>query len=368
MGYVHSFAGTDEEFRNVQLNLLKEFHKICQEEDIKYFAIYGTLLGAVRHRGFIPWDDDIDVAIFRKDVKKLKKTNNRLDPKYRFIFTDDTETFNCNVIRFMDTTTTCINLTDYTEKGHYGILIDVLIIDNTYQLKTLRELKNKILMCLYDNTLQKKNEKAGLEPYLRLIKVTDFIHRLGGILPVKKSIYAYKRFLVLESKWLKKQDKAKFENLEICIPHMPNECLTAMYGKDYMVLPPKEKQVPHHITGRYIDTEKSYKEVIETVAFSGKLPKDKALILWGAGNMAKHYFKKFGNMRMPEYVIDNNSQNWNKTIAGCKITGPDILEKYKPEDVCILICNIYYCDIIPQIEQMGTYQCLVYCEKRFSLE
>ena len=56
----------------VGLNLLEQFDKICQAHGLRYYACYGTLLGAVRHQGFIPWDDDIDVAMFRDDYERLK--------------------------------------------------------------------------------------------------------------------------------------------------------------------------------------------------------------------------------------------------------------------------------------------------------
>ena len=55
-----------------QIDVLAYFDKICQENGLKYYADFGTLLGAVRHKGFIPWDDDIDVSMFREDIEKLR--------------------------------------------------------------------------------------------------------------------------------------------------------------------------------------------------------------------------------------------------------------------------------------------------------
>ena len=55
------------------LDMVEEIDRICRKHDIKYFLIAGSLLGAIRHRGFIPWDDDVDIALFRKDYDKLEK-------------------------------------------------------------------------------------------------------------------------------------------------------------------------------------------------------------------------------------------------------------------------------------------------------
>ena len=62
---------TLQELKEIELNLLKKFHSFCVENGIRYFLAYGTLLGAVRYKGFIPWDDDVDVLVPREDYKKM---------------------------------------------------------------------------------------------------------------------------------------------------------------------------------------------------------------------------------------------------------------------------------------------------------
>lgn len=62
---------TTEECRKVELNILSTIAKICDENNLKYFMCGGTMLGAIRHKGFIPWDDDIDIMLLRNDYEKL---------------------------------------------------------------------------------------------------------------------------------------------------------------------------------------------------------------------------------------------------------------------------------------------------------
>ena len=71
------------ELQQKLLNMLSWFHDFCEKNNLKYYILYGTLLGAIRHKGFIPWDDDIDVGMPRDDYEKfLKITFNRTFQKY----------------------------------------------------------------------------------------------------------------------------------------------------------------------------------------------------------------------------------------------------------------------------------------------
>lgn len=87
---------TQEEFREKQLNLLRNFHAFCEKHNLKYSLAYGTMLGAVRHGGFIPWDDDMDVAMLRPDYDRFVKIASS-EPA-SFVFYDWT---NCRNIMFM---------------------------------------------------------------------------------------------------------------------------------------------------------------------------------------------------------------------------------------------------------------------------
>ena len=77
---------SSEEIKIEQCNILKFIDKVCKENDIKYCLMYGTLIGAVRHKGFIPWDDDVDISMYRADYEKLKKVLTKLnDQTYTYM-------------------------------------------------------------------------------------------------------------------------------------------------------------------------------------------------------------------------------------------------------------------------------------------
>ena len=77
---------TLEEIKQVELDILKYLHDLCEQHQIKYFIDFGTLLGAVRHKGFIPWDDDTDISLARDEFEKLYKVlQNENHPYYKLI-------------------------------------------------------------------------------------------------------------------------------------------------------------------------------------------------------------------------------------------------------------------------------------------
>ena len=77
-----------EDIKRISLEILMEFDRVCRENGLVYSIAYGTLLGAVRHRGFIPWDDDIDVIMPRQDFEKFLHVRDCLKEKYIFVSTD----------------------------------------------------------------------------------------------------------------------------------------------------------------------------------------------------------------------------------------------------------------------------------------
>jgi lipopolysaccharide cholinephosphotransferase len=239
----------------VELKILKQFHNICQKHGLKYWLDGGTLLGAVRHGGFIPWDDDIDVAMPIKDYKKFIRLPKSEIPDDIFLKTSRTDTKAVNnVTKLMDKYSTFYDGSSpiYTE-SHNGIFIDIFPFIQYPKLNneilfylvsrarwrilfTIREhkitwynivcyykilIESKILILIF-NLLKFPSSNLGnkLEE-----NVYDIIHSLESIYPLKK---------------------IKFEDGYFWGTNDPHKYLTDLYG-NYMQMPPENKRRTHAI-------------------------------------------------------------------------------------------------------------------------
>ena len=118
-----------EEIQQVSLEILKDIHNFCKKNDINYSIAYGTLIGAIRHKGFIPWDEDIDIMMKREDYEKFAKSYK--SDKYEYVSYDNNK--DCWILfgRVCDTLTTmeCTTTPWIGDDRNYGIWIDVFPID-----------------------------------------------------------------------------------------------------------------------------------------------------------------------------------------------------------------------------------------------
>ena len=138
----------------VELNILKIFDALCRKYGLKYYACYGTLLGAVRHQGFIPWDDDIDVFMMRDDYMKLLQiAPNEIAEPYFFQNTyTDAMVWGFSKIR--DRRTTAIEFPEMPESFHQGLFIDIFPMDSTDDgtpgMQMVTRIKHNIWDCIYN--------------------------------------------------------------------------------------------------------------------------------------------------------------------------------------------------------------------------
>lgn len=254
---------TLKHLQKVQLMMLKDFIKICDENDITYFAIGGTLLGTIRHHGFIPWDDDIDVIMFREDFEKLNSVmSNNPNDKYHLINVLNEETYHYTWARFNLKNTILeewwAKQVDYT----VNIFMDIFIMDKIPDNKLKRFIHRWSCFTL-NQMVQYSLVKFENESKFKEI-IQKAAHYFLKILPIspmtikKKCIKTYKKYEHIECKQycdfpsmhlmpiynpedFLPPEKSKFEDIEINIPNNYDKILTRLYG-NYMELPPTNKR------------------------------------------------------------------------------------------------------------------------------
>ena len=172
--------------QQVLLEILKAVHKICEEHEIHYTLFYGTLIGAVRHKGFIPWDDDVDIAMSRKDYNRfLKICKEFLPDEYELISPFEDNNFTYNLHHVMKKNTLCsLRPINTSKPAKLGIKIDILPIDNVFRVNSrIAELQSKISICLRKGSLV----KVGVVSFRSIQK--DFLSIIAYLIPRKLNFY-----------------------------------------------------------------------------------------------------------------------------------------------------------------------------------
>lgn len=262
-----------DHLHRVQLKMLQDLDRVCKKHDIPYFAAFGTALGAARHQGFIPWDDDIDVGMLRKDYDRfLKVAEEDLGEHYRILTPEVDKRYACNVTKLQRKGTVFISHLTKDLKCEQCIFIDIFPFDCVAPTERKRK-KQWFMTTFLDRLLYLCGTAYPFIPYkgiklavaqaacwcahygLKLFHVSPrFIYRLyvkectrynKMHTPVVTSFgdaesmqYRFARKHMFPVK------EVPFEDGTICVLNNNEEHLKNAYG-DFMKIPPKEKQVNH---------------------------------------------------------------------------------------------------------------------------
>ena len=257
---------TDTQLRRIQqieTDVLCEVDRICQKHQIKYVLGFGTLIGAVRHQGFIPWDDDVDICMMRKDYERFKDIcRTELNPKY-FYQSKDTDPEYYHLFDKIRVNGTVFKEDLIAEHDiHHGVYIDIFPMDYVPVNGFLRCLQfwkfhffRTGLMAKYMSMEERTGYKLLAAKVVRALfkpfsldslyrNATREACRYDG----KRGTYIFNFCSAINEKSLCHAsclEDAKFEDKEFLIPKEYDEVLRVAYG-DYMQLPPEEDRVPHH--------------------------------------------------------------------------------------------------------------------------
>lgn len=260
------------EFQAKQLVLLKDFIRVCEKHHLRYYLFGGTLLGAVRHGGFIPWDDDIDVAMPRPDFDQLMKLKAEFFPPFflQNYHTDPSYTYTFAKLR--DSSTTFIEAVFAMHNFNHGIYIDIFPLDGATRrpnARKTRSLKPVLMWVLwwftylghYWHRPSKKNWwycgfayliSTVFLPFNLGNWLTRLMHRWAKAIPFEQAslIGPYHTMYfnqdTFPKAWFSESAPGTFEGVEVHLPIAFDQYLQRIYG-DYTKLPPMSKQVGTHL-------------------------------------------------------------------------------------------------------------------------
>jgi lipopolysaccharide cholinephosphotransferase len=237
----------------IMLDMLIEFDAICKKHQLQYWLDSGTLLGAVRHQGFIPWDDDIDLSMPVEDYNKFLKIAQAELSGDIFLQTSETDTdFKFDYIKLRSNKARIIELHEKDKQVNYhqGVFIDIfpmLTIENT---EANRKMYNATLSKIRDvSSISLHTPNGKDDPEKRAALVSSLKHKHQGW-ENEKSRIIYGGEMPDVAAWFD-IDKVfplttmEFEGHVFPVPKNPDHYLDAIYSFDYRQLPPKNKRVVH---------------------------------------------------------------------------------------------------------------------------
>lgn len=264
MGFIQLNEKTLKNLHNVQIEILDEIVRICNENNLEYFLVGGTLLGAVRHQGFIPWDDDLDIAMNRKDYEKfLSLCKNELNDKYRLDCDKTNDKYWLTFAKIRKKNTLFLeNSLDGIDTGK-EIFVDIFPLDD---IKKPFSVLNRVRLIFVKIVIDALFYKRGITKDINVCrrpKMTKFFskfsfkflhkfqHKIVTLSNPKKSnylvsfsgCYAYKKEVFLKNDFYPTKT-LKFEEKSYKVPNNYKKYLKNIYG-DYMKLPPKNERVNH---------------------------------------------------------------------------------------------------------------------------
>lgn len=259
----------NDEMKTIELDIMRELYRVCHEENLHCAMAYGTLLGAVRHHGFIPWDDDIDLIMPRDDYERLPEAFARLSskPYYKIIWHRDRSSI-YPFIKVVDTRTEVIE--HYVDERwcRTGVWVDVFPIDGIgssdkpfEEIGKLRRKYDYLTANVHEGSstislLGKRVLKAVMpkeDIYLIALHIDDIARAipLGESEEVAQLAWPFGASERMPRSIVFDTCPYDFEGEQFDGPRDFDLYLTRLYG-DYMTPPPEDKRMPHYVDARWV--------------------------------------------------------------------------------------------------------------------
>lgn len=248
------------DLRLLQLRILDIFKcvdEICRRNDIPYWLGSGTLLGAVRHKGFIPWDDDLDIEILRKDRARFIEACKKELPDHLHVQCHETEPdYYLNILKVRDDTTDIGEKINLGELGHYdanykykGYFVDIFCEEHCVPI--FMRISNKLLYFILSERYVKKRSRLFCNSLYWIMNALNGLFRvLGVVLAHKDYLYhGYSSCFLSRRKYkcIFPNETLNFEGIDAMTPHDVDGYLKDMFG-NYMELPKEKLRSGHHST------------------------------------------------------------------------------------------------------------------------
>ena len=269
-----------KEKKKIMIELLEYFDKVCRENDIKYSLIGGSLIGAIRHKGIIPWDDDIDVILSKSEYLKLIQIlENMNDSRYKLLTINNCRGYNFPFPKLVDKRTFVVEPMLLNQIKEYGIFIDIFSYSNTSNSEKIRIKdfkKIKLLNSMMSRTKLDFKNDGFKQNFLRLNKnILSKIIGYRNIIKFLNNIYNKYNNVdtdyvvsnwpvyninkeVQKSKNIIEYTDVEFENMKIMIFKNYDEILRSTFG-DYMQLPPENQRKAHGLIAYWRDNDENAK-------------------------------------------------------------------------------------------------------------
>lgn len=261
------------------LDIYKDVAKLCDRYQLTYMMSGGTCLGAIRHKGFIPWDDDLDIMMPRKDYNRLIQLleQGELGPKYEFSYPNPKTDAYTIFLKIFRKNSKDIELHNVNTPFPKGIYLDVFALDSVPKTRIMQKIKGffaNLIQFIAISTLYTQYPSDKLKEYMMMdtdLKKRFYIKKaigtIFGIIPHAKWVYWYERFVsssknnrqwgiptgrkyyngeIFNTDIFIPVTKGIFEGIEVNLPHDTDTYLKNLY-KNYMELPPVEKRERHFI-------------------------------------------------------------------------------------------------------------------------